>query len=185
MSSASIALHQVCALITQTFCVQIKIPDPGETFSSEGMKLEVQRWCLRDILDICMQFVSACKSKNSDQGMDLSQAITMGAILTVTDAIIRIEPTDQPSSLFQVISGKADSMLEMANGPPEAPEEPPEEHPGISCDGCNMKPIIGPCWRKFIDGDTEDYCQACYDKLDEDKKAELSQVDTGKGKPKQ
>jgi len=60
----------------------------------------------------------------------------------------------------------------------EAPAvEAREEHPGINCDGCGMKPIIGPCWRKVTDADTEDYCQACYDKLGEDKKAELNQVE--------
>lgn len=134
MSSASIALHQICSVVTQTFCVYIRLPDPGETYGASGMLLEDQRACIRDILDVCMQFVSACKSKNSDQGMDLSQAITMGAILTVTDAIIRIEPSDQPSALFQVISGRADAMLEMAKPAPaegEAEEELkcPQGHP--------------------------------------------------------
>eukprot|EP00658_Telonema_sp_P-2_P010324 TRINITY_DN13891_c0_g1_i1.p1 TRINITY_DN13891_c0_g1~~TRINITY_DN13891_c0_g1_i1.p1 ORF type:complete len:1462 (-),score=417.56 TRINITY_DN13891_c0_g1_i1:67-4452(-) len=178
VSSASIALHQVCALVERTFSVDIPIPDPATGFKSDGMMLEQQRASIRELLDISMQYVSACKSKNSDRGMDAAHAITMGAILTVADAIARIEAADQPSPLFQVLSGRADSMLYLARDPsvadPAAPEEAltcpqghslkEEPHDSHWCDLCSagQNRKMGTAYR-CSEGCDFDVCKKCFD----------------------
>lgn len=53
--------------------------------------LQAQRQCLHELLDIAMQYVSACKSKDSDRGMDAAHAVTMAMILAVAVAIVRTE----------------------------------------------------------------------------------------------
>ena len=53
-------------------------------------------------------------------------------------------------------------------------------HKGISCDACSMKPIRGPCHRKCLKEDTEDYCLDCYNELDDEKKRQLSRVEVKK-----
>ena len=151
---SSIGLHQVCAIVERTFTVDISLPKPGEGYEANGVTLEVQQALIRDLLGVSMQYVSACKSKNSDRGMDAAHAVTMGAILAVTDAAVRVEACDTPSAVHQVISGKADSMLHMISAPAEAEDAAPAEikcpkghalkeetHPGGNrwCDLCGSK----------------------------------------------
>ena len=50
-------------------------------------------------------------------------------------------------------------------------------HPGISCDGCQMKPIVGLRYSKQLVHDTEDYCGGCFSGFDEHKKSGFIQVD--------
>ena len=51
-----------------------------------------------------------------------------------------------------------------------------EEHPGINCDGCGVKPIQGACYRRQAEHDSEDFCQICFDQLADDEKDSLRRV---------
>ena len=42
-----------------------------------------------------------------------------------------------------------------------------------------MKPIRGPCHRKCLKEDTEDYCLDCYNELNDGKKREFTRVEVG------
>merc|ERR1719502_2459920 len=49
-------------------------------------------------------------------------------------------------------------------------------HPGIWCDGCKMKPIQGNRYWKRTEHDTFDVCEACYNQLNDEQKAELQSI---------
>ena len=69
-SSPVTAMHQVCAVVERTFTGGVKLPEHNCGFPNDGLTLEAQQRLVRQLLEIAMQYVSACKSKDSDRGMD-------------------------------------------------------------------------------------------------------------------
>ena len=111
-SSPTVAVYQMCTVIERTVTTRICLPACGESFPTDGnVELEQQRQCLRQLLDVSMQYVSCCKSRDSDRGMDAAQSVTMGMLLAVAVAVLRVEASDKPSPLQQILCGKADSLV--------------------------------------------------------------------------
>jgi len=51
-------------------------------------------------------------------------------------------------------------------------------HPGIWCNECSTRPIVGARYSKQLENDTYDSCKSCYDNLNESDQAQLSLVET-------
>ena len=64
----------------------------------------------------------------------------------------------------------------------DAQPTPPVVHPGISCDGCDMKPILGARYMKQMQNDTFDLCEACYNALPESQMAGYKLFEKDKSK---
>ena len=143
VSAASIAVHQICALVEHTFTEVLPLPAPRHRASttvhdcpwardaiffesemhSEGafmpgesladgqtLTLEEQKCCLRDLRDIAVHYSAAIKSCDHDRETDGRKAVTMGAILCVFDATMRVQAVDeaghrQPSALSTFVCG--------------------------------------------------------------------------------
>ena len=143
MSAASIAVHQICALVEHTFTEVLPLPAPrhrasttihdcpwalnaimfesqmhsegtvmpGEALADEQrLTLEQQKCCLRDLRDIAVHYSAAIKSCDHDRETDGRKAVTMGAILCVFDATMRVQAVDEaghrrPSALSTFMCG--------------------------------------------------------------------------------
>lgn len=84
---------------------------PGN-FLTEGqtLTLEEQKCCLRDLRDIAVHYSAAIKSCDHDRETDARKAVTMGCILCVFDATMRVQAVDdaghrRPSALATFVCG--------------------------------------------------------------------------------
>lgn len=107
-------------------------------------------------------------------------------LLDPSGKIVHTPPTAEAKAEAEAAAGAAAeaaaAAAEAAKGAGAEAEEPQEVHEGVNCDSCKMKPIKGPCYRKQLEEDTEDYCLECYNKLDEEKKEGLTLVEIEKPK---
>merc|ERR1712195_106515 len=71
-------------------------------------------------------------------------------------------------------------VLEYALQQPEAADVSLQaglEHPGIWCDECNMKPILGARYMRQMQLDTFDLCKGCYNALSESDQSEFKVIE--------
>jgi hypothetical protein len=100
VSAATIALHQITALVERTFLELLPPPPPrgicpsqakgNEMWGSFALTLKQQRETLADLLSLSKHYISAARSLNTDRFDDATRTITMTSLFVSFDAIARL-----------------------------------------------------------------------------------------------
>lgn len=118
VSAASVALHQVCALVEHTFLTILRPPPPSQStgdsmgprhspWPAEGASLDIdvatQRSCLQGLDGIASHYFAAVQSMDSDRAEDAAHTITMGCIFIAFDAVVHAAANDSMSPLTEAL----------------------------------------------------------------------------------
>ena len=103
------------ALIQNLFTEVLPVPLPFDHpqrphkcfWASQGIRYETQTDILRLLNQVCRHFLAAVFSLRVTRSFDAARLVTMGCILAVADAAMRLVATDIPSQLALHYSGAA------------------------------------------------------------------------------
>ena len=111
--ATSVVLNQVCALVENAFTAILPIPLPrpdssGKCIWANGdgsIDRATQLGCLEQLKDIALIYGSSSFSNTFDRSTDSVRAITVAAIMSIFDALLRLKPSDGQSTISQMVCG--------------------------------------------------------------------------------
>eukprot|EP00939_MAST-03C_sp_MAST-3C-sp1_P001539 g1539.t1 len=124
VTAMSLSVHQLCALVQDVVCSGT-LPLPGGSgrfgkesaglwhdATSKGIKSQQRLEALEHLHAVAVHYVAAAFTMESDHAQFSARAICMSAIMTVFDAVVRLETTDTPSILSDLLAARSSASIE-------------------------------------------------------------------------